>query len=194
MIGDARGFIDPIFSSGVFLSMKTAYLVSDAVQQQLANPDLAGHNPAMVQAYDLVNGAYNLVHRMVRLFYNPHAVSWASVGGEKQVHKAHESAMAAGHYMLAGDFFENHKRYNKFFSLLENPKNFKRYTEYVIDREDFQELSCHTPWEVVFGGQTEDFLPTRRNGWPVCTSGRTDSGCAAIHSISLKSSGSILVE
>jgi hypothetical protein len=28
MIGDARGFIDPIFSSGVFLSMKSAYLVS----------------------------------------------------------------------------------------------------------------------------------------------------------------------
>jgi hypothetical protein len=31
-----RGFIDPIFSSGVFLSM-TAYLVSDALHEQLTN-------------------------------------------------------------------------------------------------------------------------------------------------------------
>src|SRR5207248_2985566 len=35
MIGDARGFIDPIFSSGVFLSMKSAFLVSSAVNAQL---------------------------------------------------------------------------------------------------------------------------------------------------------------
>ena len=35
MIGDARGFIDPIFSSGVFLSMKTAFLVSDAINKIL---------------------------------------------------------------------------------------------------------------------------------------------------------------
>lgn len=53
--------------------------------------------------------------------------------------------MTAGHYMLVGDSFENHKRYNKFFRLLEDPKNFERYTECVIDREGFQELSCHTP-------------------------------------------------
>ncbi|MGK5627816.1 NAD(P)/FAD-dependent oxidoreductase [Streptomyces sp. URMC 123] len=157
MIGDARGFIDPIFSSGVFLSMKTAYLVSDAIDQQLADPSLAGRNPALDHAYELVNGAYNLVHRMIRLFYNPHAVSWASVGSEKQVHKAHESAMAAGHYVLAGDFFENQAKYNKFFGLLESPEHFERYRQYVIEREDFQELSCHTPWEVAFDGLTHRF-------------------------------------
>lgn len=161
LIGDARGFIDPIFSSGVFLAMKTAYLVSNAVRKQLADPDLAGHHPAMDHAYELVNGAYNLVHRMIRLFYNPHAVSWAAVGGAQQTHKAHESAMAAGHYMLAGDFFENHKRYDRFFRLLEDPKNFERYKNYVIDRESFQELSCNTPWDVAFGGRTERFTPDR---------------------------------
>lgn len=38
LVGDARGFIDPIFSSGVFLSMKSAYLVAPAVHQQLTQP------------------------------------------------------------------------------------------------------------------------------------------------------------
>jgi flavin-dependent dehydrogenase len=157
LIGDARGFIDPIFSSGVFLSMKTAYLVSAAVRQQLDDPSLAGANPALVAAYTQVTGAYDLVHRMIRLFYNPHAMTWAEVGGEEQAHKAHESAMAAGHYMLAGDFFENHERYHKFFNLLENPQEFERYRKFVIDRDDFQELSCRTPWDVAFGGRTERF-------------------------------------
>ena len=35
MVGDARGFIDPIFSSGVFLSIKTSYLVAAAIHKQL---------------------------------------------------------------------------------------------------------------------------------------------------------------
>lgn len=111
----------------------------------------------MEKAYGLVNGAYQLVHRMITLFYDPHAVTWADVAGEQQVHKAHESAMAAGHYMLAGDFFENHERYNKFFGLLENPRSFERYAHYVIEREQFNHLSCLTPWEVAFGGSTERF-------------------------------------
>src|SRR5208283_4578891 len=46
MIGDARGFIDPIFSSGIFLSMKTAYLVSDAICYQFTHK-LNGGNPLM---------------------------------------------------------------------------------------------------------------------------------------------------
>src|SRR5438093_1331463 len=53
MIGDARGFIDPIFSSGVFLSIKTAYLVSDAVERQLADGPDVGQR-ALAGAYDKV--------------------------------------------------------------------------------------------------------------------------------------------
>jgi flavin-dependent dehydrogenase len=149
MIGDSRGFIDPIFSSGVFLSIKTAYLVADAVHHQLAN-GMKGENQRMVQAYEMVTGAYNFVHRMIRLFYNPHALTWAEVGADGQSHKAIEAAMAAGHYMLAGDFFENHEKYNKWFEVLENPSQFKRYKSYVIDRPAFQ-TPCNTKWEDVFG-------------------------------------------
>jgi flavin-dependent dehydrogenase len=151
MVGDARGFIDPIFSSGVFLSIKTAFLVTSAVKKQLDGDVPSDNNPELVKAYEMVTGAYNFVHKMIRLFYNPHAITWAEIGAERQVHKSHESAMAAGHFMLSGDFFENHARYNRFFELLEDPRLFKRYAKMVIDRPAYQEISCHTPWEIAFG-------------------------------------------
>jgi hypothetical protein len=149
MIGDARGFIDPIFSSGVFLSMKTAYLVSEAVRHQLTN-GVESENRMMVEAYDKVTGAYNFVHRMIRLFYNPHALTWAEAGADGQSHKRAETAMAAGHYMLAGDFFENYQKYDKLFETLENPRMFRLYKDTVIDRESFQ-TPCNSKWEDVFG-------------------------------------------
>ena len=159
MIGDARGFIDPIFSSGVFLSMKTAYLVTDAIHDQLSSQSSGDTNSKMIEAYRLVTGAYGFVHRMIRLFYNPHAITWAEVGAEGNIHRAHESAMAAGHFMLSGDFFENHERYSKFFELLEDPKNFVKYKKFILDRPQYQELSCHTPPVVAFGGRIDRFTP-----------------------------------
>ncbi|TML02271.1 MAG: hypothetical protein E6G40_00690, partial [Actinobacteria bacterium] len=148
MIGDARGFIDPIFSSGVFLSIKTAYLVTDALRARLAGDP--GADEMMAGAYAKVTGAYNFVHRMIKLFYNPHAVTWAE-GGEGEVHRAHQSAMAAGHFMLSGGFFEEHERFNKLFDLMEDPRSFHRYARMVIERPDLNDASCHTPWEVAFG-------------------------------------------
>jgi len=149
MVGDARGFIDPIFSSGVFLSMKSAFLVSNALHQQLSG-STNGSNPAMVKAYELITGAYGFVHRMIRLFYNPHALTWAEVGADGQSHRRHESAMAAGHYMLSGDFFENYAKYDGFFSMLEDSETFRRYKKQVIDRADFRK-ECETTWADVFG-------------------------------------------
>lgn len=153
MIGDARGFVDPIFSSGVFLSMKTAFLVSEALHFQLTG-SINGENPLMKVAYEKVTGAYNFVHRMIRLFYNPHALTWAEVGADGQSHKRHETAMAAGHYMLAGDFFENHEKYNRYFEVLEHPEQFRRYQKVVIGRPAFQ-TNCNSKWEDVFGELAE---------------------------------------
>jgi flavin-dependent dehydrogenase len=154
MVGDARGFIDPIFSSGVFLSIKTSYLVSDAVHGLLVGDAEAPRR--MADAYEKVTGAYNFVHRMIKLFYNPHAVTWAQVGEEGEVHRAHQSAMAAGHFMLSGGFFEDHERFNRFFTLLEDPKQFHRYATTVIERSAFHDTSCHTPWETAFGGLSRE--------------------------------------
>jgi len=154
MVGDARGFIDPIFSSGVFLSIKSSYLVAAAVHKQLTE-GLNAENETMRIAYEQITGAYNFVHRMIRLFYNPHAITWAQAGADGLAHKAHESAMAAGHYMLSGDFFENYEKFEGFFQILEDPTQFKRYKKLVIDRKGFNQPSCHSRWEDVFRDMIE---------------------------------------
>ena len=154
MVGDARGFIDPIFSSGVFLSIKTSSLVTAAIHQQLIG-NVKDGNEAMETAYKQVTGGYNFVHRMIRMFYNPHSVTWAQAGADGRTHKDHESAMAAGHYMLSGDFFENYEKFEGFFQILEDPKQFRRYKKLVIDRDDFVQPSCHSRWEEVFKDMVE---------------------------------------
>jgi hypothetical protein len=154
MVGDARGFIDPIFSSGVFLSIKTSFLVADAVHEKLAGK-AGGVTEQMEKAYKMVTGAYGFVHRMIKLFYNPHAISWAQVGAEGAIHRAHESAMAAGHYMLSGGFFEDYEKFHRFFTLLEDPRKFGRYKRMIIDRPDLNEESCQTPWELAFAKMME---------------------------------------
>ena len=149
MVGDARGFIDPIFSSGVFLSIKSSSLVAPAIHKQLTG-EAGGANNAMETAYKQITGAYNFVHRMIKLFYNPHSLTWAQAGADGKAHKDHESAMAAGHYMLSGDFFENYKKFDSFFEILEDPTHFRRYKKLVIDRDNFVQPSCESRWEEIF--------------------------------------------
>jgi len=53
LIGDTAGFLDPIFSTGVFLSMKSAELVAHAVDQQLetgSDEELAAYQRRMSRA------------------------------------------------------------------------------------------------------------------------------------------------
>jgi flavin-dependent dehydrogenase len=142
LIGDASTFIDPIFSSGIFLSMNGSRLVSEALHQKLTSGDERG-NEAMAAAYGKINGAYGLVHRLIRLFYNPHAVTFAEAGllGSSE-HVQHENAMAAGHFLLAGDFFDRHEQYHEFMDLLQQPSLFNTFKHNVIDRDHFQASSC----------------------------------------------------
>ena len=69
LIGDAYGFIDPVYSSGVFLAMKSAELAADTIDRALVNNDLsAGSLGAWKEEYDAgVQHFRNLVYA----FYNP---------------------------------------------------------------------------------------------------------------------------
>lgn len=142
LIGDASAFIDPIFASGVFLSMKSADLVSDAVHDKLVSHNGKG-GAGIEKAYSQINGAYALVDKAIRMFYNPLAINFAQVGSANQlIHDRHENALAIGHYLLAGDFFERHAEYSEFLDLLQDPGLLKRYKSLVIDREDFHTSTC----------------------------------------------------
>ncbi len=149
LVGDAGRFIDPIFSSGIYLSMKSGSLVADALHSMLASNNFDDNTP-LEGVYKTINGAYDLVYRLISLYYDPHAISFAEAGsffGGK--HQEHEDAMAAGHYMLAGDFFENNMKYHKYLDLFANPRQFDFYREYVISREELH-TPCNTDVSVVF--------------------------------------------
>jgi flavin-dependent dehydrogenase len=78
MLGDAFAFIDPIFSSGVFLAMHSAFVGADTVATCLDQPQRA---PAALKAYDASvhrgTGAFTwFIHRgtspiLRHLFMNP---------------------------------------------------------------------------------------------------------------------------
>lgn len=145
LVGDAGRFIDPIFSSGVFLSIKSARLVGDAIADAWhAGRELQSGLPGV---YEKIDGAYGFVARMIRLFYDPHALRWDKarpglMDAHEEAAQRHSAAMAAGHYMLAGDFFEKHEKYNAMFDVLEQPREFNNYKKLVIDRVEYDERTC----------------------------------------------------
>lgn len=141
LVGDAGRFIDPIFSSGVFLCTKSAWLVADALHEMLDNKSLDDNAP-LLKAYEPINGAYNFVFRLIESFYNPHAISWAAARPFFQEHQETADAMAAGHFILSGDFFENHKKYNEFLDLLQSPRYFEMYRQQVIYKQEYNVASC----------------------------------------------------
>jgi len=140
LVGDASRFIDPIFSSGIYLSMKSATLVAHALHKMLAD-DLDNNQPLM-DAYKQINGAYDLVFRLISLFYNPHAISFADAASFFNEHIEHRDAMAAGHFILSGDFFENNQKYRDFLELLANPRYFNMYKKTVIKRDNLNVRTC----------------------------------------------------
>ena len=142
LVGDASAFIDPIFASGVYLSMNSARLLARALEPKLAGGNGQGER-ALAEAYEQIDGAYRLVDRAIRNFYNPSSINWAQLGtASDMVHASHENAMAVGHYLLAGDFFERHREYYEFLELLEDPKMMRRYRKFVIERPEFQAATC----------------------------------------------------
>jgi flavin-dependent dehydrogenase len=65
LIGDAAGFIDPIFSTGVFMAMKSADLAADAVEQRLR-----GGSQRLLRRYETrMSRALGKYFRFISNFY-----------------------------------------------------------------------------------------------------------------------------
>lgn len=158
LVGDASAFIDPIFASGVYLSMNSSRLVAEALDVKLSNEDLG--NAAIDRAYGMIDGAYALVDKAIRTFYNPLAINFAQMGSAAQlIHRYHENALAVGHFLLAGDFFENHERYLRFLDLLADPQLLKVYRNAVIGRPQFLAPSCDASRFEIFGALMAEAAP-----------------------------------
>jgi len=152
LIGDASTFIDPIFASGVYLSMNSARLVTDALHVRFTDGEEQG-GAALDRAYEQINGAYKFVNKAIMYFYNPQSINLAQAGYAAPVlkdHQYYDDIMALGHYVLAGDFFERHKEYSEFLDTLQDERFFKRYKKLVIERPEFQANTCGLTRSSVF--------------------------------------------
>ncbi len=67
LVGDAFGFIDPIYSSGVFLALKSGELAADAIIDGLRNHDLSGQH--LSRWCDEFNGGIVWIRKLVQAFY-----------------------------------------------------------------------------------------------------------------------------
>lgn len=69
MLGDAGAFLDPVFSSGVFLTMKSAQVASKAIQKCFASGDFSARHLADYERR--IRGAQKIFFRFIRGWYNP---------------------------------------------------------------------------------------------------------------------------
>jgi flavin-dependent dehydrogenase len=150
LIGDAHTFLDPIFSSGVYLSMNTARLVAEALDTWLSG-DIDSPETELKAVYDHIVGAYHLVEKAIMLFYNPTAINFAQAASAAElIHERHKNALAGIHYVLAGDFFDRHEDYSKVLDLLADPDLFAKYRALILDRPGYDTSTCNMTREEAF--------------------------------------------
>ncbi len=96
LVGDAYGFIDPLYSSGVFLALKSAELAADAIADGFATDDLSGAKLGRFEA-DFLSGM-EAFRKLVHAFYDPSF----SLGGFLREHPHHRDDVVQ---ILVGNVF-----------------------------------------------------------------------------------------
>lgn len=69
MIGDARAFLDPIYSSGLFLALGSAELAANCIEDALGNNDVSATRLGAFEP--LLTDAVNTVRCLIHAFYDP---------------------------------------------------------------------------------------------------------------------------
>jgi flavin-dependent dehydrogenase len=69
MVGDAAGFLDPIYSSGLFLALASGELAADCIHDALVGDDV--HAARLGVFVEPLWEGIETIHRLVRAFYDP---------------------------------------------------------------------------------------------------------------------------
>ena len=69
MLGDARAFLDPIYSSGLFLALGSAELAAPCVQEALATGDVSATR--LGQFEPVLSAGVEVIRRLIYAFYDP---------------------------------------------------------------------------------------------------------------------------
>lgn len=115
LVGDAAGFIDPIFSTGVFMAMRSAQIVADGAHRFLQS----GDDTELVAYSRRFISAYEKYHRFVSNFYRREFLEVFMQPGERF------GLLDVVIDVLAGSVFENRRDRFKlamFFALVKLQK------------------------------------------------------------------------
>ena len=99
LVGDAFGFIDPIYSSGVFLALRSAELASDAIIAGLANNDVSAAQLGG-WAGDF-NAGVHWIRKLVEAFYTD-AFSFGAFVRDYPQHRGNLTDMLIGRVFAGG--------------------------------------------------------------------------------------------
>ena len=152
LVGDASAFIDPIFSSGVFMAMNSSRIVSEVVHKRLTE-GVEASEPDFAAAYDKVVSAYEVIDSLIRLFYTPEAINFAQLGqaeGAFADFEHYQNAIAVYHFLIGGDFFEVANKYRGIIESLRDPKMFASFKNLVIDRPTLSSTQCDIDHDVAY--------------------------------------------
>lgn len=153
-IGDAAGFLDPIFATGVYLALNTSDIVSKAIDVRLKE-GLEKGNEALQNAYGQYEGAMSMLSKFINNFYDPSFVNLAELGEKldstkDEDHIRHKIAFSIVHFLMGGDFFNEYKRYSDFVDFLKQPKQLARYVHLVMADPKYQETGCPEDLHKIF--------------------------------------------
>ncbi|HEX8517258.1 MAG TPA: NAD(P)/FAD-dependent oxidoreductase [Bacteroidia bacterium] len=154
MVGDAGAFLDPIFSSGIYVGMHSAELVADAIYEKLKGTN---GDAEMEKAFTEINGAVKLLEKFIRLFYTPEALNFSTIGDPEDMllFEKFEGAYTIFHYLLAGDFFKNYEKYSEFIDLIRDQKTMAKFQNLIDHSKDTRpESKCGEDFEKMYGEMT----------------------------------------
>ena len=155
LVGDASQFIDPIFASGVYIAMKSAKLLANSVYDFV----MTGDNRSIESTYNIIEDGYKVVHELIKIYYDPSSVNFASTHFDKVQNGAkfseHNDSFALIHLLLAGDFFEKGSTYLPFLESLKNKKQMEKWQNLInweehVSKEKHSDDSCGEAFEKIF--------------------------------------------
>ena len=153
LVGDSAAFLDPIFSSGIYVGMHSAELVADAIEAKLNGKG----DEEMVKAYAKINGAVMLLEKFIRLFYTPEALNFSTIGNPEDLVKYEnfEGAYTIFHYLLAGDFFNNYEKYSEFIDVIRDQKSMVKFQNLIhYPKNSSPKSTCGEDFDEMYGRMT----------------------------------------
>ncbi len=133
LVGDSAAFLDPIFSSGVYVAMETADRVSQCLDAKFKNGNAAGEEAFAFQFSQIEKG-YALIEKFVRLFYQPERLNFSHADASHDAFKKFVNAYDIFHYLLSGDFFSQPDKYSAFIDEMDEGRTYHKFIHFVRDK------------------------------------------------------------